>query len=151
MLLLKISGGIFLLLSGTFTGFYFSYKLKQRITVLNQTVAGIKKAETLVGFSSKNIYEILNICFDDAEFLSISNNKISVDYGAFSDEDRIMFRNFLKDIGTSFSEDEKTKCNGYIKLFENSLFSAQKEYDTKNKIYKISGLCAGLALCILII
>lgn len=159
----KLSGALLILISCTLSGFYFSYRLKLRLKFLNNFIEFLSGLSTNIRYFSDDIFKLVKISvpssisfiFDIKRepfpiYWQKVVKKIPKSYNLKKDDYTALVQ-FGQLLGTTDAQGQINHINIYKNIFQQNLNDAQKDCDTKSRLYKILGFFAGAVIVLLII
>lgn len=101
--------------------------------------------------TATEIYDIVNSLYGKEEHLTLLRPfKIEIRNDFLNKDDLLTLNEFFRSLGSLDSESEIKRCQMYGKIIENRYKAAQKDYQEKNRLYKMLGLFSGLSIAIII-
>lgn len=165
-MLIRITGGLFLVLSGGLAGVFLCEKLKARANFMGQYVRFLSQAQAVIGYTASSAEEVFRSAggvpllrplldgavrlLDDGEELSTAWKR-SVDNNVRNRQDRQLLYYFGETFGTSNIEGELSKLSLQRENAERVYNEYLEEVKTKKKLYKTVGLFCGALVAALLI
>ena len=151
MLIMKILGLIILSSVGLLLGSGQVAKLRRRSDALYWFSTNILLIGEHIRGTANEIYDIINTLCGKENYLMLSRPfKIEINSDFLNKNDLLTLNEFFGGLGSLDSESEIKRCEMYAKIIEDRFKSAYREYNEKNKLYKMLGLFSGLSLAIVI-
>lgn len=166
MELVKIAGGLLLVICGTLAGLYAAGKFKDRVRLYEQYLIFLNQVKTALGYTAPDVRELLEM-ESDVPLLSpvIHDTAALLDDGCnFSDawqsavelhvrdrSDRELLRRFGESFGTSNVSGEIGKLSLLMELVRERLDAMKEELKTKRRLYRIVGMFGGVLSAVLLI
>lgn len=148
--MIKLIGAILITLCSGSVGIILSGRLKKRCIMLEKIISGINRIPEIMVTSKKDIPDILPLVMPAETDFSTLPPDIP-DSTCLSKKDRELLLSFTSSVGASVEEEERRKCEGFVKLFDIQLKSAYTEYSEKHKLFSVGGFLVGAAVSLLLI
>ena len=142
MKLIKVFGIIAIITSFSAIGIIKSLELVKRAEILRQFIKAIETARDSIVYTSSETFIVFDLI--KKKFPNLNENN-------FAKQDRNFYINFLENLGNSSTEGQVKFCNGLISDVSRNLMEADKDRDTKSKLYTTLGVCAGISVSIILI
>lgn len=165
----KLLGSIFIVISGTFGGIYFSLRCKKRAEFLEQYRQFLTQTQTMIHYGAMSVREILRsvkgipliepILRDTGQFLDngwyLENAwKQAVDIHmkefGFSLPDREMLYFFGSSFGVTDKDGEIAKIQLHDEIVKGRSDVLKEEISSKCRIYRIVGMFCGVLTAVMI-
>lgn len=143
MMILKIAGLTFILLSCSAVGLIKADTLKKRSRKLKKICVSLEKLYQLVINSSLESAELINLSFGEVEI------KDNITY--LKPEDTELLNRFLGEFGMGDREKECRNISLYKTIFEKQLSEAEENSNRLYKLYNSLGFLTGLVICIFLV
>lgn len=159
----RLFGAGLILLCCTLSGFYLSYRLKQRLVFFNDLVDFTSRLETNIRYFSDDIYKLLKLSAPNT-LLPFLDKDIKPFYRYWESVAHEFTKTFRLDsddsnklvefgrlLGTTDVEGQLSHIGIYKGFFAQSRDDLQKEYKTKSRLYRTLGFFAGAVAALLIL
>ena len=148
--MLKLFGALLIFSACTLFGFYKSYELKSRTEALKDICSGLDLMSIQIN-SGQELPYILKRCFKECPDIICNGDKVTVDSGRLKSTDAEPLKKLFLTIGQSNSENELKKISFCKAETEKNLRLSETAYNEGAKLRQSLGICAGLALGIMVI
>lgn len=157
--MMKLLGGILLVLSGLCWGLGEAGRLSRRVRLLTEFQQLMQALRTEIAYSSRPLGEMLSgrdcrFCraaadrpefgWNPAEALARAGEELLQ-----TPKDRRLFQDFAQGLGSSGSQGQLEHLELHMALAEENLKEAREECREKRRLYIALGLFGGLTVCIL--
>ncbi len=155
--MLKLILCMVIVVSSTLGGFYFSNKLSKRKTVLESFELELMNTSTKIRYNCTALSRVfennfMGYTFDDSRPFSVQWCEMLKGYiNILTGEDIRVLSDFSKNVGTLDLSGELSNINLYIELIRERIKDAEKNIETKSKLYQTFGASLGLCIAILLI
>lgn len=165
-MVLKIIGGLLLVLSGFSTGWFCSKKLSMRKDFFKRIISFVTNLSTQLRYSTSDIFTLVSLSANTSglNLFEISNetgapfyriwservNAISVKFGLKKCDTALLFE-FGEQLGKTDVDGQLKHLELYEALFKKQLTDAENEINKKSKLYKTMGFFVGTAAALMII
>ena len=143
MMILKIAGLTFILLSCSAVGLIKADALKKRSHRLESICLSLEKLYQLVENSPLEAAELISLSF------GVRNPKENTAY--LKPEDTELLNRFLGEFGMGDREKECRNISLYKTIFEKQLSEAEENSNRLYKLYNSLGFLTGLVICIFLV
>ena len=151
MLIIKVLGIIILSAVGLLLGSNQVAKLRRRSDALYWFSTNIVFIGEHIRATANEVYDIVNSLCGKENYLRLSRPfKIEIKSEFLNKDDLLALNEFFGSLGRLDTESEIKRCEMYGKIIENRFKSAHKDFNEKNKLYKMLGLFSGLSVAIVI-
>ena len=99
-----------------------------------------------IRYSSLRTDKIIESVISKSEYDFLNDRDLFV-----NDEDKKLYSEFISGLGQTDTKGQMTYCDLWSVNFKNAAEKAQLEYSQKGKLYNILGVCAGLAVSLIIV
>ena len=159
----RLFGALLILLCCTLSGFYFSYRLKQKLGFFSDLVEFTSRLETDIRYFGGDIYKLLRLSapVSLSAFLNNDIKPFSLYWQTFTDDIAEVYRlssdersrliEFGRLLGTTDTEGQISHIHIYKGVFTTERNDFQKEFKTKSRLYKTLGFFAGASLALLLL
>lgn len=152
MLVIKILGLIVLSFTGLLLGTNQVAQLRRRSDALYWFSTNIIFIGEHIRSTANELYDIINSLYGKEAYLTLLRPfKIEIKNNFMNKDDLSTLDEFFVGLGSLDSESEIKRCQMYGKIIENRYKSAQKDYEEKNRLYKMLGLFGGLSVAIMLL
>lgn len=144
--IMKISGVSLLSFCFVIIGFLYAERLKKRVKEIQIITECLRKLKNEIFYTGKELECVLPIAFSNAQFVDTGGEYPVIIGSVLNREEKDLFNDFIRNLGTDSRDTECEKCEMYIEKFTDFLKSAEGEYKEKARIFKAFGISlAGLA------
>ena len=163
MIYFKLIGAVLILLCGTLSGFYLSYRLRLRLKVYEDLIDFLSRLHTNIRYFSDDIFKLIKISAPSslAEFFNRNISlfgiywesiikDISKSCGLTADDYNNLIE-FGRILGTTDVQGQLSHINIYKGIFTTTRDEYQKDFKTKSKLYRVLGFFLSAAVALLII
>lgn len=165
---MKWMGSVLLILTGTGIGIAGWLRLQRRVDALQLFLQLINRLSERIRYTTAPLATLLRSLSQTAELRDFSLLHISFDtdedmrcqwvsavekQGAewgFSEDDRVLMKAFIGELGKTDAEGEMRFCEEYGALVQTHLAQARDEWKAKGRLYVTLGICSGLAAALLL-
>ena len=166
MELIKIVGGLLIIVSGTFIGIYASERLKEKVSFFEQYIIFLTHVRTTVSYTSANIKELLTVNTSVPlvrpvlrDTLILLERGISleeawrgaVDIHVKDKEDKKLICYFGDNFGRSDVSGELNKLDLHCEFVKQRLDRLREELKTKQRLYRVIGMFCGVLTAVILI
>ena len=157
-----------LVLSGWFTGIYYSFTLKRRVEFIESYISFISQMSEIIRFSGITLEEVLKkihtygimeeiiksvqfglVC--DKSFRKSWCEAVDSQSNILNKSDIEILKDFGSVLGTTDIEGQTAHCTLSVEFAKKNLAAAVEDYKTKSKLYRSLGLLGGVAVALMII
>ena len=166
MEIVKLFGGLLLVVCGTLAGLYASGKLRDRVKLLEQYAMFLNQAQSEIGYTASGIRELLTMpgtmpllrpVFKDC--LRLLNGgcqlenawRTAVEVHIPDKNDRELLCYFGDHFGSSNISGELNKLSLHSELVWQRLDRLREEMKTKRRLYRVVGMFGGVVAAVLLI
>lgn len=164
--MLKIIGCLFVIISCSLCGFYFSSQKTRRIVCLGEIIRLINEIEISMKYSRKTtadmLHELCKNSFEEIGFLSEVSIKEKTFFESFkelveknapplTDDDKKLLLSFAGELGSTDSEGQIKSAALYKSFFEKRLDGAKGECERQSRLYSSLGVLSGVFISILLV
>lgn len=150
-LTVKAAGVVLVFLCFTLYGFFKSFSKKDYIKWLKKIDLALIKTENLLRQGNLNREGILKAAFSKVEGFNIYLDSAEIKNKDISDDLLLLLNTFLSDFGRNDTETELSSAEKVRQAVLEGIASKQEEYSTTGKLWRTAGICAGLAVGIMLI
>ena len=166
MELVKVMGGLLLVVCGTLGGLYASGSFQNRVNLLEQYLKFLRQAKSMIGYTAADIREVLSLpaslpllrpVLEDCLHLLEGGCELGaawrggVDLHVQRQSDRELLYSFGDSFGTSDVSGELNKLSLHGELVEQQLSALREELKTKRRIYRIIGMFSGVLTAVILL
>ena len=148
---IRFLGIVIIFLSSSYFGFYRAALLEKRLSELKKIYSCIDLLKERISHMPQETDAIYDCCFKNCESVKICDGRLYTDGNILKCEDKAVLEEFFGSFGKSDSKSEYSKAVLCLKLLSKQISATQEEVNRKTRIWRISGICAGLAGAILLI
>lgn len=143
--------GIFIVFSVcALSGMAISFCLRKRAENLRCICYSLSSLRNGINHSGRELGDILGCSFENCRFIEFEGTGPMInDTFALKEKDISMLKEFFGVLGTDAVSGENDKITLYLDSFERERKTAEKEAESKCKIFTVSGFCIGLTAAIL--
>jgi stage III sporulation protein AB len=141
----------------TALGVFKSHRLSLRKEQINEILIFLNKISTSIRYKNDDIFSLVECCVSSS--LAPLKN-VNKDYGnyekaisnlPFNKEDKALLKDFFSQLGTTDVEGQLSHIELYKEFFSEHYERAKSDIEKKSKLYRMSGLFAGLAFVVMFI
>lgn len=166
MELVKITGGIMLVVCGALAGLYAAGRFRDRVKLCEQYLIFLNRAKTALGYTAPGVRELLEPDIDAPQLSPVMRDAAELmdDGMEFRDawisavginvqdsSDRELICRFGESFGTSNISGELNKLSLHMELVKEHLDMMKEELKTKRKLYRIVGMFGGVLTAVLLL
>ena len=135
-----------IIVSSSALGMTLSSKLSKRAKQLAVLKKFAEEVKENIRYSSLRTDKLIESVISKSEYDFLNDRDLFV-----NDEDKKIYLEFLSGLGKTDTKGQMTYCDLWSVNFKNAAEKAQLEYSQKGKLYNILGVCAGLAVSLIIV
>lgn len=150
-LIIKLAGMVLIVLCFSMLGFLKALSKREYIKRLKSIDSSLIRASSLLKYGTFNRQKILETAFLRVPGFSISAEGAEIKDKMMSKDISTMLNLFLKDFGSVDTACELTRIKGNRDTLLREIKRLEDEYKTVGKLWRTAGVCAGLALGIMLI
>lgn len=166
MEVIRILGGLLLVVSGTLCGLYASGSFQNRVRLLEQYLLFLRQTQTMIGYTAADIREVLSLpaslpllrpVLNDCLHLMDGGCELesawrgAVDLHVERPGDRELLYCFGDSFGTSNVSGELNKLSLHCELVEQRLLPLREELKTKRRLYRMIGMFSGVLTAVVLL
>ncbi len=167
--MLKLAGGILIVICGTFSGIYVSLWLKRKVEFWEQYLIFLVQAQTMIGYGAMSVREILSGVKGVALVEPVlKETQYFLEHGMrleqawrkaverqmkalrFSQSDREVLYTFGELFGVTDVKGELAKIQIHSELVRERARVLKEEFASKSRIYRIVGMFCGVLTAVMI-
>ena len=149
---IKLFGIVFIIISSTGVGFYYSYRLTSRCRDLRWYISAINHIRNKIMYGNAEICDAVLSIAGGERYLRIDKPfKVSLLKSGLNKSDEEMLYEFFDSVGSADAKTEAQRCEGVIKEAESRLAVYEEKAKQKCKISRMLGIFAGLAAAIILL
>lgn len=130
-----------MMISFTTVGMIYAIKLYKREELLESMQKAVCEIKDIIRYFGTEYEEIIEHI--EGKYEDLFQNDLF-------DADRKIFKRFLSELGKTDTLGQQNFCDGILKDIDRNLVEARRNKNEKAKLYATLGICAGLAVSIII-
>lgn len=169
-MLLKITGGILLIICGALSGFYYSCICIRRTDMISSYIRFLSRTRNMISYLRLDIHSVLMRSLSGDGIVSLIKETLRemdggrsfeeawtasveklVKGGAIFPGDKDIFAEFSRGFGEYGTEEEIQKLDMMIKEAENRLKNRREENDSRLRIYRVGGVFCGVMAAVILL
>ena len=144
--------GLFLLfLLSVWIGFLKAAELKRRAFALRMVCESLQELQNRLRYEGTERVRIINDTFGANGITEIKNSETVINECGLNTADKNQLEDYFKKFGASDTASEEKRAAMYLSLFLKTKEAAEKTAAEQGKLYRTVGVCAGAAVCLLLI
>ena len=151
IILFKLVGGFMIFISCAFFGFSAAFKLNETEKTLLKYKTSISEIKERIFYDECESEEIIKSVFKNNALVKIDNGKFKVTSNYITKNTRDILEEFLSRLGSSEKQSEVERAELCLRLLEAEHKVISNQIAEKARIYKVLGVCIGMAGGILLI
>lgn len=132
-------------------GFSKAAAFKRRARELENIICCLQELGQYLRYEGIERISLVKKAFDKSDSVSVINDNIYISEEILAPQDRQLLEEFFGKLGTTEVKGENDRVKLYVELLSKQHETAVKIAEEHGKLYRIVGLCAGAAGCLLMI
>lgn len=150
-MIIKTAGVVLITLGSTVFGFLKSYSKRDYIDRLKAIDSALLSAQIMLNYGMLSRQKILSNAFFRVDGFTLFCDGAEIFDKSMSREINDALNGFLKDFGRGDIDTEQIRIDRVRRLLLDEISLKETEYKTDGKIWRTAGICAGLAVGIMLI
>ena len=169
-MLLRITGGILLIICGALSGFYYSFVCIRRTEMISSYIRFLSRTRNMISYLRLDIRSVLMRSLPEDGMVSLINNTLrEMDRGSSFEEawtasveklvkggaifpgDKDIFAEFSRGFGEYGTEEEIQKLDMIMKEAESRLKNRREDNASRLRIYRAGGVFCGVMAAVILL